>query len=180
MGAPSCWTIEVTDEKCLPDSRGGTNFQPPSFDPKRRLFFVTARETCAVFQPRKPTEIVMGRRPASGGRRPVEGKEQYSALRAIDPVTGERKWEHRYKSYPSNMTLDLTGGIITTASGLVFTGDNEGWFYAFDASTGKELWRFQVGAPVWGSAAISYMLDGRQWVVIPAGSVLTAFALPKQ
>jgi alcohol dehydrogenase (cytochrome c) len=99
-------------------------------------------------------------------------------LRAIDPTTGERKWEHRYKTYPSNVTLDLTGGVMTTAAGLVFTGDNEGFFYAFDAASGKELWRFQVGAPVWGTAAVSYMLDGRQWVVTPAGATLTAFALP--
>jgi len=167
-----------TDEKCLPDSRGGTNFQPPSFDAERRLFFFTAHETCAVWQPRKPPPpIVMGRRTASGGRRAVEGKEQYPVLRAIDPTTGERKWEHRYRTYPSNVTLDLTGGVMTTASGLVFTGDNDGFFYAFDAMTGKELWRFQVGAPVWGTAAISYMLDGRQYVVIPAGTAVTAFAL---
>jgi len=168
-----------TEEKCLPDSRGGTNFQPPSFDPQRRLFFVTAHETCATWEPKKPAlPIVMGRRPASGGRKLVEGKEQFPVLRAIDPATGERKWEHRYKSYPSNVTLDLTGGIMTTATGLTFTGDNDGWFYAFDSSTGRELWRFQVGAPVWGTAAMSYMLDGRQWVVTPAGSTLTAFALP--
>jgi alcohol dehydrogenase (cytochrome c) len=168
-----------TEEKCLPDSRGGTNFQPPSFDPERRVFFFTAHETCAIWQPRKPTPpIIMGRRPASGGRRAVEGKEQFPVLRAIDPTTGERKWEYRYRSYPSNVTLDLTGGVMTTAAGLVFTGDNEGLFYALDASTGKELWRFQVGAPVWGTAAISYVLDGRQWVVIPAGVTLTAFALP--
>jgi len=168
-----------TDEKCLPDSRGGTNFQPPSFDPERRIFLFTAHETCAVWQPKKPTPpIVIGRRPASGGRRAVEGKEPFPVLRAIDPATGERKWEHRYRSYPANASLDLTGGVMTTASGLTFTGDNDGWFYAFDSSAGTELWRFQVGAPVWGSAAISYMLDGRQWVVTPAGSVLTAFALP--
>ena len=41
---------------------------------------------------------------------------------------------------------------MSTASGLVFTGDNDGFFYAFDAATGKELWKFQTGAPVWGSA----------------------------
>jgi alcohol dehydrogenase (cytochrome c) len=168
-----------TEEKCLPDNRGGTNFQPPSFDPERRLFFFTAHETCVIWQPRKPAPpIIMGRRPASGGRRAVEGKEQFPVLRALDPTTGERKWEYRYRSYPSDVTLDLTGGVMTTAAGLVFTGDNEGLFYAFDASTGKELWRFQVGAPVWGTAAISYVLDDRQWVVIPAGVTLTAFALP--
>ena len=46
---------------------------------------------------------------------------------------------------------------MSTASGLVFTGDNDGYFYAFDAASGKELWRFPTGAPVWGSAPVSYM-----------------------
>ena len=121
----------------------------------------------------------MGRRVPDGGPRRAEGREQFAAVRAIDPGTGDRKWEHRFRPYPSNLSLDLTGGIMTTATGLLFTGDNDGWFYAFDAQTGKELWRFQLGAPLWGTAAISYLLDGRQWVVTPAGLTLTAFALPR-
>lgn len=168
-----------TPEKCLPDNHGGANFQPPSFDPDRRLFFVTAHETCAIWEARKPTPpIRMGERVPSGGRRLVPGKDQFGALIAIDPTTGERKWEHRYRAYPSTVSLDLTGGVMSTASGLVFTGDNDGWFYAFDASTGKELWRYQTGAPVWGSAPVTYMLDGRQWVLTTSGLTFTAFALP--
>ncbi len=168
-----------TAEKCLPDNHGGTNFQPPTFDPELGLFFVTAHETCATWQGVKPTEpIGMGVRVPSGGRILVDGRDQFSALRAIDPTTGQRRWEHRYRAYPSTVALDLTGGVMSTASGLVFTGDNEGYFYAFDGATGKELWKFQAGAPVWGSAAVTYMLDGRQWVVTTAGLTFTAFALP--
>src|ERR1700681_3238134 len=89
-------------EKCVPDNHGGTNFQPPSFDPARGLFFVTAHETCAVWEPMKPTPpIRMGEREPIGGRKLVEGKDQFAALRAIDPATGEIKWEHRYRPYPS-------------------------------------------------------------------------------
>ena len=110
----------------------------------------------------------------SGGRRLVEGREQFGALRAIDPTTGERRWEHRYRSYPSTVSLDLTGGLMSTASGLVFTGDNDGFFHAFEATTGKELWSSQTGAPVWGSAAVTYMLDGRQWVLTTSGLTFVA------
>jgi len=167
-------------DKCLPDNHGGTVFQPPTFDPDRRLFFVTAHETCATWEAIKPTPpIGLGVRVPSGGRRLVEGYPQFAALRAIDPATGQRRWEHRYKSYPSTVNLDLTGGLMSTASGLVFTGDNEGYFYAFEATSGKELWRFQTGAPVWGSAAVTYILDGRQWVLTTAGLTFTAFALPR-
>jgi alcohol dehydrogenase (cytochrome c) len=168
-----------TPEHCLPDNHGGTNFQPPSFDPSRRLFFVTAHETCAVWEPKQPTSpIKMGVRVPSGGRRLVEGRDQYAALRAIDPTTGEIRWEHKYRPYPSTVSLDLCGGILSTGSGLVFTGDNDGFFHAFDATTGKEFWRYQTGAPIWGSAPISYVLDGRQWVVTTSGLSLVAFALP--
>jgi len=169
-----------TPDKCLPDNHGGTNFQPPTFDPGRGLFFVTAHETCAVWEGRKPTPpIALGVRVPSGGRRLVEGREQWGALRAIDPVTGTRRWEHRYRSYPSTVSLDLTGGLMSTASGLVFTGDNDGFFYAFEAATGKELWKFQTGAPVWGSAPVTYMQDGRQWVLTTSGLTFVAFALQK-
>jgi alcohol dehydrogenase (cytochrome c) len=169
-----------TPDKCLPDNHGGTNFQPPTFDPDRRLFFVTAHETCAIWEGRKPTPpIALGVRVPSGGRRLVEGREQWGALRAIDPTTGERRWEHRYRSYPSTVSLDLTGGLMSTASGLVFTGDNDGYFYAFGAATGKALWTFQTGAPVWGSAPVTYMLDGRQWVFTTSGLTFIAFALPR-
>ena len=168
-----------TAEKCLPDNHGGTDFQPPTFDPSLGLFFVTAHETCAIWEGVKPTEpIGMGVRVPSGGRSLVEGRDQFSALRAIDPATGERRWEHRYRAYPSTVALDLTGGVMSTASGLVFTGDNEGYFHAFEGASGKELWKFEVGAQVWGSAAVTYMLDGRQWVVTTAGLTFTAFALP--
>jgi alcohol dehydrogenase (cytochrome c) len=167
-----------TPEKCLPDNHGGTDFQPPTFDPDRKLFFVTAHETCAIWEPKKPPDrIELGVRVPSGGRQLIDGFQQFSALRAIDPATGRRVWEHRYRPYPSTVSHDLTGGLMSTASGLVFTGDNDGYFYAFESSTGKELWKFQLGAPVWGSAAVTYMLDGRQWVVTTSGLTLTAFAL---
>ena len=168
-------------EHCLPDQHGGTNFMPPSFDPARGLFFVTAHETCVDWTYSKPVEpIQMGERlPSGGAKRFVDGPPQYSALRAIDPTTGNMKWEHRFRSYPSEVNLDLSGGVMTTASGLAFSGDNDGYLYAFDSSNGKELWRFQTGAAVWGIAPVTFMLDGAQWVVIPSGSSLTAFAVPR-
>jgi alcohol dehydrogenase (cytochrome c) len=98
-------------------------------------------------------------------------------LRAIDPATGEVRWQHRFRGYTSTVVLDLSGGAMSTASGLVFTGDNEGYLYALDSETGKQLWRFQTGAPVWGVAPITYMLDGVQWVVVPSGTALAAFAI---
>jgi alcohol dehydrogenase (cytochrome c) len=96
----------------------------------------------------------------------------YGALRAIDPATGERKWEFKYLR-PS------TAGLLTTASGLIFSGDNDGNLLALDSRNGTLLWRYQMGANLHGTSAITYMVDGRQHVLVPAGTTLTAWALPQ-
>lgn len=155
---------------CLPDPWGGTNFMPPSFDPSLGLLFVSARETCATFQPQLP-KIVAGQT-SFGGVVRRDNEKAYGALRAIDATTGERRWELRYPT-PS------MAGVMSTASGLVFTGDNEGNFMAVDAKTGKHLWHYVTGSPIWGAAPMTYMLDGRQHVLIASGTTLLSFALPR-
>jgi len=155
---------------CLPDFWGGTNFMPPSYDQALNLFFVTARETCVTYFPVKP-EIQVGQNSVGGGvRRVADRVFDYGALRAIDPSTGERRWELRY-------TTPSLAGVMSTASGLVFAGDNEGNFVAVDARNGKPLWHYPTGASIWGAAATTFMLDGKQYVLIPSGTTLTAFAL---
>jgi alcohol dehydrogenase (cytochrome c) len=69
---------------------------------------------------------------------------------------------------------------MSTAAGLVFAGDPEGNFNAYDARTGENLWHYQTGAPIHGAGPISYLLDSRQYVLIPSGTVLIAFALPQE
>jgi alcohol dehydrogenase (cytochrome c) len=154
---------------CLPDQWGSTNHMPASYDPVRRLFFVTVRETCAAYLPVKE-EIVPGKISNSGTVR-RDADRSYGVLRAIDPINVTRKWEFKYPT-PS------MAGTMSTATGVVFAGDNEGNFMAFDATSGKNLWFFPTGAPIWGAAAMSYMLDGRQYVVIGSGTNLSAYALP--
>ena len=154
---------------CLPDPWGGTNFMPPSFNPDLEMLFVTAREVCATFVPQEP-EIVPGR-PSFGGVVWIDRDQGYGALRAIDVKTGERQWEFRYPSA-------TMAGVMTTASGLVFAGDHEGIFMAFEASSGRNLWHYQTGSRIWGAAAMTHVLDGRQHVLIPSGTTLVAFALP--
>lgn len=155
---------------CVPDYRGGTNFNPPSYDPAAQLFFVMARETCAIYSPKRE-EMVAGRSFMSGGMEKLP-EPDFSALRAIDPKTGAIKWEHRF-------TQSSLAGVMSTASGLVFAGDQDGYFNAFESRSGKLLWRYRTGSPIHGAAATTYMLDGRQFVLIPSGMTITAFALPE-
>jgi alcohol dehydrogenase (cytochrome c) len=173
-GRPVLLPGHVPDEKgslTCPDVTGATNFWPPSYDPAQRLFFVNAREVCATFYAWRQ-EYVPGERFTGGAAQRARGAEYraYGALRALDPATGERRWEFEYIS-PS------TSGLLSTASGLIFSGDAEGNFLAIDARSGKFLWRFQMGSALHGTSAITYMLDGRQQVLVPAGTTLTAWAL---
>jgi alcohol dehydrogenase (cytochrome c) len=174
-GRPVVLPGNVPDEKgslTCPDVTGGTNFWPPSYDPAQRLFFVNAREVCATYYAWRQ-EYVPGERYTGGAGQRARGPDMraYGALRAIDPTTGERRWQFEYIS-PS------TSGLLSTASGLIFSGDAEGNFLAIDARNGKFLWRFQMGSALHGTSAITYMLDGRQHVLVPAGSTLTSWALP--
>ena len=74
-----------------------------------------------------------------------DAEHSYGVLRAIDPTTVERKWEFKYPT-------PTMAGVMSTASGVVFAGDNEGNFIAFDARTGKNLWYYSTGSPIWGGA----------------------------
>jgi alcohol dehydrogenase (cytochrome c) len=165
-------TPSETGARTCPDLGGGTNFMSPSYDPKLKLFFVTTRETCAVFyafdQPFKPGEQWM----AGGTQRPRDQKN-FGAVRAIDPVTGERKWEFRFPTTSA-------AGVLTTASGVTFGGDGDGNVFALESATGKPLWRYQMGSPLRSTSGTTYMLDGRQYFLVPSGSTLTAFALPEK
>lgn len=166
-------TPDEKGEVTCPDLVGGTNFQPPSFDPASRLFFVSARETCATFYAWKP-DYSPGDSFTGGATQRSnlqDGQKAHGALRAIDPATGERKWEFKY------LTPSLAG-VLTTASGLAFTGDAEGNFFALDSKSGKLLWHYALGSALHGTSPTTYMLDGRQFLLIPAGTTLTAWALP--
>jgi len=159
-----------TGVKVCPGWAGGVNWNPPSYSPQTKLFYVNAREDfCTIFGGNSETPIP-GRYFYGSTFAPPANQKDWGALRALDPLTGDVKWE--FKMYSAGW-----GGVLTTAGGLVFTGDNEGNFMAFDAATGKNLWHFQTGSPIF-AAPMSYELDGKQYIVIPAGSVLFAFGLP--
>ena len=159
-------------EVTCPDLRGGTNFWPPSFDPETGLFYVNAREGCMTFFAWEQ-EYIPGQRYTGGAGQYIRDDPDmphYGALRALNPATGERVWEFRYPT-PSG------AGLLTTASGLIFTGDEQGNLIALNSRSGEPLWSYQMGATLWGTSAITYMVDGRQYVLAPAGTNLTAWAL---
>ena len=152
--------------KVCPDQTGGTNWMPPSFSPSLNLLFVTARESCGVFFSWKEDYAAGDAYRGGAVQRLVD--EQYSMLRAIDVLTGEKRWEFPY----ANQSWT---GVLSTASGLVFAGSS-GNVIAFEGKSGKQLWHFQTGSTLY-AGAITYMVDDRQYVLMPSGTTLTAFAL---
>ena len=102
---------------------------------------------------------------------PDPGEPEEGAVRAVDPRTGTTKWEFREFS-------GAWAGVTATAGGLVFTGDGQGNFIALDADSGRDLWHVPLGASI-RTAAISYAVDGRQFITITAGDAIFTFALPQ-
>src|SRR5262249_16721459 len=148
--------------KLYPDLGGGTNWFSPSFSPQSNLFYVAARDVAGIYY-KGDLEYKPGAQFNGGGFGRVPGEEPSGAIRALNPATGELKWEFKLFSPPS-------AGVLSTAGNLVFGGSNEGDFYALDASTGRLLWRIQAGAVI-SSNAISYLSGDKQQVAVAAGNV---------
>ncbi len=158
--------------RVCPGAIGATNWWSPSYSPQTGLLYVAAREECDIFKSASSApKFREGHIFWGSTYGPVSDEKDWGALRALDPRTGEIKWEFKYYSAPN-------AGVVSTAGGLVFAGDNEGNLIALDARTGKDLWHFQTGAAIYGSP-MTFALGGKQYVVIPAGSALFAFALPE-
>ncbi|PYX78283.1 MAG: PQQ-dependent dehydrogenase, methanol/ethanol family [Acidobacteria bacterium] len=156
--------------RVCPGAARTTNWMSPTFDSQTGLFYVNAREQCDIFST-APQPYEAGHAYYGSAYFPADDTEPYwGALRAIDPATGKIKWEFPHPS-PS------WSGVLSTAGGLVFTGDAEGNFIALDAASGKPLWHFQTGGAVY-AAPITFALDRKQYIAIAAGSSLYTFSLP--
>ena len=148
-----------------PDEGGLTNFRSPSFDTKNGLFIVDAHPSWSIYFA-KPADGVYG---WAGADYDVWGK---GVIEAIDYQTGKIRWSHELGPEGSG------AGVLTTDSGLTFTGDAMGNFLALDSSNGKTLWHAGSGSHIL-SSPITYELDGRQFVLTSSGGVMFAFALPE-
>ena len=153
-----------------PSLSGGTNWQAPSYDPITGWFFLAFREMGDVYI-REPEEFVQGKSYWGGKTVPAKDKE-WGGVKALDPESGEVKWEFRF-IYGS-----LAAGVLATRGGVMFAGCRDGNLVALESRTGRLLWRFQTGAEI-SSSPISYAVDGHQYIALCSGQVLYSFALPE-
>jgi alcohol dehydrogenase (cytochrome c) len=167
----------------FPGNQGGTNWYSPSFSPRTGLFYIPSWVNYSSTYIKADAEYTEGRRfvgtsprsvigGATGGVSKINTRredEGYGAVRAIDPKTGERKWEFKMN--------DVTdAGILTTASDLLFSGGREGYFYALDARNGELLWKANLGGFI-AAGPMSYAVNGKQYIAINAGNSLFVYAL---
>ncbi|HYL79035.1 MAG TPA: PQQ-dependent dehydrogenase, methanol/ethanol family [Bryobacteraceae bacterium] len=155
-------------ELVWPNLNGATVWFSPSYSPQTGLVYVSTRETGATYYKReaayKPGTFFAG-----GGQQELPDDDVWGAVRALDATTGKMAWEFKLQSPP-------WAGVLSTAGGLVFSGTNEGNFFALDAKTGKSLWDLQLGGAI-AANPISFTIAGRQHIAIAADRVLYVLGL---
>lgn len=151
-----------------PSLEGATNWFSPSFDPRTRTFFVSVWEGASVFYRESPV-YRKGEPYSGGGAKAVEPRPP-GAVRALDAMTGEQKWEFMIEK-PG------WGGLLATAGGIVFGGTLSGAFFALDDRSGALLWSEDTGGDVCASP-ITYEAGGRQYVAIAVRRALVVYAMP--
>lgn len=145
----------------VPSFLGGKNWMPMAYSQKTGNFYVPSNEWGMDIW-NEPVTYKQGAAYLGSGFTIKPLYEDYiGSLKAIDPDTGDIKWEFKNPA-------PLWGGVMTTAGGLVFTGTPEGEFIAFDDETGEKLWSFQTGSGVVGQP-VTWEEDGEQYVAIMSG-----------
>ena len=164
--------MEPTREgrRVCPSLEGASNWYSASFSPRTGLFYVQTNDKCGMFT--RVEQTWEAGKSFMGGTFSAAPEPARRVLRAIDIQTGEVAWE-----LPQFGNVDSWGGVLATASDVVFFADDSGAFAAADANTGKRLWKFPTGQ-VWKASPMTYVFDNQQMVAIASGPNILAFGLP--
>ncbi len=145
-----------------PNLLGGKNWMPMSYDPKNGLVYIPTLNLCmdmeGVQEDYKRGQFYLGVNFDLGKAGPGG---HLGGVKAWDPVKQKEVW---FNKDP----LPYTGGVTSTAGGVLFHGDVKGWFKAVDEKTGKVLWQFNAGSGI-SAPPMTYMLDGKQYVAVVTG-----------
>ncbi|MEO8735654.1 MAG: PQQ-dependent dehydrogenase, methanol/ethanol family [Edaphobacter sp.] len=157
--------------KVCPSSIGATNWMSPSYNPQTGLFYVVALEGCGLAS--KSTEQFRpgGFQYRATGDVLLRNDSWKVYVRALDMTTGKIVWEQ--ERVGSN---GLGGGLLSTAGGLLFSGELDGEFVAMEAKTGKVLWHFNTGQQI-NAQPITYGIDGKEYVSLTSGGDVFSFGL---
>ena len=155
------WTLPTKEgARMLPGANGGVEWSPMAVNPELGLSYAINLHQPMTYQV-ETTPYPGGKLWLGGAFKVIPGAEQWGNISAVDYNTGKIKWQVKTPQ-------PMMGGVLATASGLVFTGEANGYFRAYDAENGKTLWSFQAGAGV-NAPPSSYEVDGKQYIVVGAG-----------
>lgn len=165
----------------LPGANGGSEWSPPAYSPLTKYVYVLGMNQLMTYTKEENSPPIPGQIRLGSTFKNVKGGIQNGTFTAINVNTGEIAWNQ-------TVPQPMMGGALVTAGNLAFTGEGNGWFDAFDAKTGKKLWRFNLGAGV-NAPPITYEVNGKQYVAVaaggnfqmsfPYGDALAIFALEK-
>lgn len=155
------WVLPTKDgSRMLPGANGGVEWSPMAVNPTTRLAYAANLHQPMTYHVEE-AKYPGGKLWLGGAFKVIPGEKQWGRLAAVNIDTGKIAWK-------VDTEQPLIGGVLATAGNLVFNGEGNGYFRAFDAHTGKKLWQYQAGAGV-NAPAVSYMVDGKQYVAVAAG-----------
>ena len=156
------WVLPTKEgARMLPGANGGVEWSPMAVNPKHRLAFAANLHQPMTYHVEESAYPGGSKLWLGGAFKTIPGEDQWGRLVAVNLDTGKIAWGVKTPQ-------PLICGVLATAGDLVFNGEGNGWFKAFDAKTGKELWKYFCGAGV-NAPPVSYVLDGKQYVAVAAG-----------
>ncbi len=155
------WALPTPEgTRMLPGANGGVEWSPMAIHPDLRLAYAVNLHQPMTYHVQS-TPYPEGKLWLGGAFKVIPGEEQWGNVTAVDYDTGKIRWQVRTEQ-------PMIGGALATAGGLVFAGEGNGLFKAYDAETGAVLWSYQLGAGV-NAPPSSYSVDGKQYIVVAAG-----------
>jgi PQQ-dependent dehydrogenase (methanol/ethanol family) len=155
------WVLPTKEgARMLPGANGGVEWSPMAVNPNLGLTYaINLHQPMTYHVENSP--YPQGKLWLGGAFKVIPSEEQWGNVTAVDYNTGKVRWQVKTPQ-------PMIGGILATAGNLVFTGEGNGQFKAYDAETGSALWKFQAGAGV-NAPPSSYTVDGKQYIVVAAG-----------
>ncbi|MGZ5179536.1 MAG: PQQ-dependent dehydrogenase, methanol/ethanol family [Ramlibacter sp.] len=155
------WVLPTKEgARMLPGANGGVEWSPMALNPQLHLAYAANLNQPMTYHVEE-AKYPGGKLWLGGAFKVIPSEKQSGRLVAVNIDTGKIAWKF-------DTDQPLIGGVLATAGGLVFNGEGNGLFRAFDAKTGNKLWEYQCGAGV-NAPAVSYMVDGKQYVAVAAG-----------
>jgi glucose dehydrogenase len=169
--SPNMYTVPSDKPVTLyPGANGGNVWSPGAFSPATRNFYIQGNNAAWTYtakktEPYEPAKPMVGANGGGSMKLELDGPNRtiapYGTLSAINVDTGKLAWQYRSPMF-------MQGGVLATAGGLIFAGEEDGHFNAFDAVTGEKLWNFYLGV---GAMAppVTYRVKGVQYIAVAAG-----------